>query len=141
MMIAALNKLFVGPIEQIRVADLELALKRTISYDELWAYHHAGVFKYNYSMIYDYNKNATPPTEIMARAKTDLELAAAKFKTVKEKRTKKSKPKVGREAALQRAARNAIDTAKYAHLDNGRLAMTVNNILRGREKRGESVTW
>jgi hypothetical protein len=141
MMIAVLNKLFAGPIEQIRVADLERALKRTVSDDELWSYHHAGVFKYNYSLIYDYDRNATPPTEIIPRARTDIEIAAAKLKTVKEKRVKKSKPKVGREAALQRAARNAIDTTKYAHLDNGRLAMTVNNILRGREKRGEPVTW
>ena len=139
--IAALDKLFKGRIEQVRVDDLHRAVGRTLSDDELWSYHHAGVFKYNYSMIYDFNRKAAAPGAITARAKSDLEIAANQIKAVKEKRVKKARPVVGREKASALAAQNGIDIAKYAHLDNGRLAMTVNNLLRGREKKGLPVTW
>ena len=136
-LIPALNKLFVGRIEQVRPSDLEIAVKRKISDDEHWAYHNAGVYKFNYSMIYSYNRKAVPPDTITARELTDLEQRAK----IKPQRAKKSRPVVGREKATALAAQNGIDIAKYAHLDNGRLAMTVNNLLRGREKKGLPVTW
>lgn len=140
-LIAPLKKLFVGKVEQVRVADLELAAKRSISDDELWSYHHAKVFKYNYSLVYDFNPRAAAPETITARELTDLEIAAGKIKKVKEKRVAKTKPKVGREKATALAALNGIDVGRYEHLDNGRLAMTINNLLRGREKKGLEVKW
>jgi hypothetical protein len=134
----ALDKLFTKRVEQVRVSDVERAVGRKIMDAEWWTYHMAGVFMYNYSMVYNYNRSATIPDTITPIEPSDLERAAGSIKKV---RVKKSKPLVGREKATELATRNAIDVTKYAHLDNGRLAMVVNNLLRAREKRGEEVKW
>jgi hypothetical protein len=140
----ALDKLFTKGVEQIRVADLELAIRQPLDEDTLWAWHIAGVFKHNYTLIYNYDRKASPPVAVVPREASDLQLAAARIKA--------ARPRVGKPQAVdsigvqlcalgyQRAAElNGIDVSKYAHLDNGRRTMTVNNILRARHRKGEPV--
>jgi hypothetical protein len=143
-LLPALDKLFTKGVEQVRVADLELAARIPLDEDTLWAYHNAGVFKYNYSLIYDYDRKASPPAVIAPRVESDLQRRAAQIKS---ERRRVGKPQAvddigAKLCALgyQRAAAlNGIDLSKYAHLDNGRRTMTINNILRARHRKGEEV--
>ena len=140
----ALAKLFTQKVEQVRVSDLQLAVRQPLDDDLLWSYHNAGVFKYNYAMIYDFNPKASPPDVVVPREESDLQRRAS---VIKASRRRAGKPtavdELGAKLCLigfQRAAAlNGIDLAKYAHLDNGRRQMTVNNILRARHRKGEEV--
>lgn len=142
-----LSKLFVGRVEQIRVRDLEIALKRTIIEDELWAWHNAGVFMTTLSVIYNYKRDVPPPAEITRREPSDLELAAQKLPN--RRLPRKVQPvaiddfgvKLSRIGTELVARLNGIDIAQYAHLDNGRRRMVVGNILRAKHKRGISIVF
>lgn len=141
----ALDKLFVGPVEQVRISDLELKLKRKVSEDEIWAWHQSGVFMSTGSVIYNYKRNATTPADIGPRQLSDLELAAKKLP--KQRLPRKAQPvaiddfgiKLSRSGIEIVAQLNEIDLSQYAHLDNGRRRMVVGNILRARNKRGIEV--
>ena len=140
----ALNQLFTKGVEQIRVSDLELALRQPLDEDTLWAYHNANVFKYNYSLVYDYDRKASPPVVVVPREESDLQRRASQIKSA---RRRVGKPTAVDDIGTQlcalgyqrAAALNGIDVSKYAHLDNGRRTMTINNILRARHRKGEVV--
>ena len=132
-----LQTLFKNGVEQVRVSDLETAAKRKIPCDELWAYHHAGVFRYNISLVYDYHPDKPAP-EPPYTALTPSTLAVKAVKLKRPGNTRRSEPMYNYERL---AKDNGIDMTPYQHLDRGRKTMVVLNLLRNREKKGGEVKW